>query len=371
MRQNGVPMLAKFACLLLPIASSTLVAQTTSYSGVVGFVKVTINGTSGSSGSNFVGPGLVEKELFRGALVAQVPAANTLQAATAVWATNEFDTNASANSHYVEIVSSTNPNAVGLYTDIVSHTADTLTTADNISPVLQGGETIVIRRHKTVASIFGPANEAGLGQGASSESDTISVLTPGNSASFSSFYYRSGGGLGGTGWRSIANPFVDESDRPLKIGEGLLIQRKQGTPIDIVIDGYVHEGPLQIPLKTGYNLVDPVAPITDQSASVPTPGPKFTLGGLVSGSVIPSGLATPLVSGSPTSADVVSIFDGVQSFSSYYQRGTGLLGGSGWRSFGDPFFNTEATVVPPLTSLLFEIRSGNSNWVRPQSFNLP
>lgn len=341
--------------------------QAVQYSPIFGYEKVTLQGTGSGSGDNFVGPGFVEEEEFRGTLVAGTPTANLLSATGVDWTANRFDTHASANSHYVEVVASSNPNVIGLYTDIVSHTATTLTTADNLSAQLTGGETISIRRHRTVASTFGAANESGLGQGSSATSDSVSVMTAGTNASFSSYYYRFGAGLGGDGWRSSSNPFNDESNRPLRLGEGLLVQRRQASSLDIVLQGFVHEGPLRIPLKTGYNLIDPVAPMTDQIGS----GAKFTLGGTASSTVIPSGLQGTLSQGTATEADIVNLFDGLQGFNSYYLRGTGLIGGSGWRKTTNPFENAETTVIPPLSSLLFQINSAGGTWARPQPFSLP
>lgn len=343
----------------------------TSYSPVVGFVRVTLNGTSSGSGDNFVAPALLEEEAYRGALVAGVPAANQLKAVGVAWTTNQFHTNASANSHFVEIVASSNANAVGLFTDIVSHTADTLTTASNLSSQLSGGETIVIRAHKTLAKIFGTTNESGLGQGAAGAADTISVMTPGVSPVFNSYYYRSGQVLGGTGWRSTANPLSDQADRPLKIGDGLLIQRKQSAATELMIKGYVHEGPLRIPLKKGYNLIDPLAPITDQTTATPVAGPAFTLGGTASSSRRPSGLDAVLANGTATTADLLNIRTG-SSFTSYYRRAPGQpIGGTGWRVTTNPINNVEGTVLPAAAAYLFQIYSAGGTWVRPQPFDIP
>jgi uncharacterized protein (TIGR02597 family) len=358
-------------CAWSLLASGLLVSkvrgQTVSYSPIVGFVKVTLQGNSGTSGENFVAPALVEAEQFRGDLMASAPSANQLQAAAAVWNTNEFDTHATANSHYVVIVASANAAAVGLYTDIVSHTADTLTTADNLADQLVGGETIVIRKHKTIGRLFGAANESGLMQGGVATADTISILTPGNAASFDSFYYRSGSGLGGDGWRSTTNPITDRQHQPVKLGTGLLVERNAPNALEITIDGYVHEGALRIPLQTGYNLVDPMAPLTNQVSATP-PGPAFTLGGTASASIIPSGLETIFAQGTASTGDLLSIFDGANSYTTYYVRATGQLGGAGWRTTSNPFNNAAPTVLPALTSLLFEIRGAGGRWHRPQPF---
>ncbi len=342
-------------------------AQTTTYSPVVGFVKLTLAGTSHGSGENYVAPGLLEEEAFRGVTVAGAPAANSLQAVSAAWTTNQFVTNASAHSHFVEIVASSNANAVGLYTDIVSHTADTLTTVDNFASQLVGGETIVIRAHKTVAKLFGAADESELGQGASTTSDTVSVMSPGVNPSFNSFYYRSGGGFGGTGWRTTTNPLADQAATPVPLGQGLLVQRRQATDLSVVIEGYVHQGPLRIPLKTGYNLIDPLAPITNQSA---TAGPAFTIGGTPSSTTIPSGLGNTFNTGSTATADVLNIAS-AGSLVSYYQRAAGSFGGPGWRTTTNPLANAETTIIPANVSLLIQLRSGDTKWNRPQPFTIP
>jgi hypothetical protein len=358
------------SCLTLAALATSVHGQATTYSPIVGFVKITLNGTSTGSGDNYVGPALLEEELYRGPIAAGVPTANQLQAPGATWTTNQFDTHATLNSHFVEIVASSNPNAIGLFTDIVSHTADTLTTADDFSSQLTGGETIVIRAHKTVAGIFGAANESGIGGGGASTADTVSVMTAGTTPVFTSFYYRSGQALGGTGWRATSNPNSDQSARPLRTGDGILINRKQAGPMEVTVSGYIHEGPLRIPLKRGYNLIDPVAPITDQTAASPNAGPSFVLGGASSTLVIPSTLENSLVSGSAATADTISIRSGL-SFISYYRRAGQALGGTGWRSTSSPSANMESTRLPAVTSYLFQIRNTGTSWLRPQTFNLP
>lgn len=341
-------------------------AQTTSYSPIVGFVKVEINGTDTGSGHNFVGPALVSAEAFRGKLDAGLPSANSLTVSTAAWSPNQFDTHATANSHYVEIIASSNAAAIGLFTDIVSHTGTTLTTQANLAAQLVGGETIVIRKHKTVGDVFGASNDAGLGAGEASSADTVSVMTSGTSAVFNSVYFKTGG-LGGSGWRNTTDPFTDQSTMPLKLGEGLLVQRKLGGAVPLILKGYIHEGALQLPLKTGYNLIDPLAPLTDQTTATPTAGPAFTLGGTASGSQIPSSLDSVFAPGDPTTADLLNVYDGAFNFSTFYRR-SGGLGGAGWRATSNPFVTEENAIVPSAAALLIELKSPPALWNRPQPF---
>ncbi len=342
-------------------------SQVTSSSPVVGFVKVTLNGSAEGGGNSLLGPALVEKTDYQGDIDSGVPTAFSLTDSDANWTTNLFDTHPTANSHYVEIIASSNANSVGLVTDIVSHTTKTLTTLDDLSTYLLGGETIAIRRHKTISDLFGSTNEAGLGQGDSTSADNISVLTAGTNPGFSSYYYRSGTGFGGTGWRSSSNPLTDQSQTPVKVGDGLLVQRKQGASLEVVIHGYLKTGPLRRLLPTGYSLVDPVAPITDQSGAVPA-GAQFTLGGTSSASVVPSGLGDIFSSGTSQTADLISIYS-VSGFTSHYLS-AGPLGGTGWRSTTNPFSDTHATVLPAATALLIQNRGAAKTWVRPQPFSV-
>ena len=362
-------LLSLFSLALLGVTCSGALGQTTKYSSIVGFSKVTVKGTSAGTGENFIGPAFLEEKLYQGAIIAGVPLDNTLEVADAEWAVDEFNTNGAVKSHFVEIVASSNPAAVGRFTDILSNTATKLTTADNLSSLLAGGETIAIRAHTTLGKLFGEANEAGWEAGTSTEADRISVLTPGVNAVFSSYYFRDGG-LGGAGWRTTVNPFVDQMNRPIRIGEGLLIQRQQAASVDLVLMGHVHEGVLRLPIVPGFNLVDPVAPITDQTTSTPIVGAALTLGGTISSTTIPSGLGNLFQSGTATEADVINLH-GSQGFTSYYLRGVGLLGGAGWRNTSNPFENKENVVIPPATSVLFQIQGTGGEWIRPQPFTIP
>jgi len=69
----------------------------------------------------------------------------------------------------------------GLMTDILATnvTGKTLTTYDDLSPLLTGGELYKVRRHRTLGDVFGEDNESGLAGGSSvSEADEVLVLNP-------------------------------------------------------------------------------------------------------------------------------------------------------------------------------------------------
>jgi len=340
-------------------------AQVTQPTPIFGFVRTVLQGTSSGSGVNYVGPSFVERAVQEVTLQAGAPLSYTVQAVGAAWSANAFDSHPTANSHYIEVQTSPNLWALGMMSDIVSHTSDTLTLADDLSGVLRGGETLVIRPHKTLEGIFGVANEAGLASGDVGTADLISTLAEGSAASFSTYYYRFGSPLGGAGWRSSSNPFADQGRAPVKTGHGLIIKRTQAEPMELVLRGFVKMGLWRRHLPRGYALVDPLAPLTDQRFSTPINGLPFTLGGTSGSGVIASGLGATLSQGTPQSADLVSLAGKMASF--YIASPTGLSSG-GWRITSNPLADQQNTVIPPASAMLIQNRGEAKRWSRPQPF---
>ncbi|MFN0128730.1 MAG: hypothetical protein ACKV19_18830 [Verrucomicrobiales bacterium] len=339
----------------------------TESSGIFGFRRVGLAGVGVEGGVTLVGPTFVERVVVEASLAAGgVPHPYVLTVSGVSWSAGAFGPRADGlSSHYVEVTASSNLQAIGLTSDIVRHTANTLTTVDNWSALLRGGEKIVIRPHKTLAGVFGGANESGLGAGEPTTADIISVLVEGTSGSFTSYYYRSGSSLGGTGWRSSADPFTDRSGMPLRTGHGLMVKRRGNESMELVLSGYVKTGLIRRPLPTGYALVDALAPVTDQRASAPLAGPAFTLGGVEGSGVIPSRLGGTLSSGTPQTADLVSMAGTVASF--YLAAPSGLSAG-GWRLTSNPIVDQKNTIIPPAAAMLIQNRGSAKQWSRPQPF---
>lgn len=342
--------------------------EVTESSGIFGFRRVGLAGAGVQGGVTMVGPTFVERAVAEASLLASGGATqpHTLAASGVSWPAGAFGPRADGvSSHYVEVTASSNLQVVGLTTDIVRHTANTLTTADDWSALLRGGEKIVIRPHKTLAGVFGGANESGLGAGEPTTADIVSVMAEGTSASFTSYYYRSGSSLGGTGWRSSADPFTDRSGTPLRTGHGLIVKRRGNELMELVLSGYVKTGLTRRPLPTGYALVDALAPVTDQRRSLPLAGPAFTLGGTEGAGAIPSQLGTTLRSGTPQTADLVSLAGTVAS---YYLAAPSGLSAGGWRLTSNPIVDQQNTVIPPATAMLIQNRGPAKQWSRPQPF---
>ena len=160
------------AGLALGVALGVAQAQTAVVSSVpVGFMKVAIKGKGSGLGVNFIGAPFVREAVYTGHLNGGQPVGAQLVDQDATWKASEFVTSEGAVSHYyVEIMDSTNAEAIGLLSDIVSHTANTLMTADDLSRWLTGGEMYCIRMHHTLGSLFGEANQVGLERGTNESS---------------------------------------------------------------------------------------------------------------------------------------------------------------------------------------------------------
>ncbi|MGK0185121.1 MAG: hypothetical protein ACI9R3_000896 [Verrucomicrobiales bacterium] len=359
---NGRILAAFKASLLLGLATTGAHAQTAVVSSEpVGFMKVTIQGKGTGSGANFVGTPFIRESVYTGYLNVQPGSANSLTDDDAAWSANEFDKSETSASHYVEIVKSTNGEAIGLLTDIVSHTATILTTADDLSEWLIGGEQIVVREHHTLSSLFGASNDVGLEQGTNESADTISVLRAGENASFSTYYFREAQ-LGGTGWRSSSNPFNNEENRAVRPTDGLYIQRSANSDLTVVMHGEVRQTPAKVMIQPGLNMIGTLAPVTDASA---TGGAKMTLGGSTSETLIPSGLESVLGGGDSSTADTVSIFRDSQFRTYYLKDATSPLGGTGWRSISNPFEDASDVVLPEAGAVLIKNRGEARIWTLP------
>jgi uncharacterized protein (TIGR02597 family) len=323
--------LSRLAVILFALlAGASLPAQVAS--PVSGFYTFQIWGSDVPStpALSFVGLGLTRPVVYRGRL--DNFGSGMVTDSHAQWSDGQFE---GANGpHYIELTSG---QYAGLTADIAtcSGTTRTLALSVDLSPLLSGGEAYCIRPCWTLASVFGPNDEAGLGGGSSVTADEILVLDTCTGV-YSSYYYKTAG-LGGTGWRSTTSPFTDQSNARISLGQGILVQRKQPGDISLKLFGTVKAGNTLLPVAPGLNIVANIAPT----------GMMLGNSGLYTGD---SG--TGLAGGSLTSADQVLLFDGV-TYQTYYYKTTGL-GGTGWRSASGSSLDASDTIIPPGGAVLIQ-----------------
>jgi Fibronectin type III domain len=138
--------------------------DTIAVTDTVGFITLPITGASGSGERAFscLGISLMNPVSYRGKITAF--GNRSITDMNAVWTADEFS--GADGEFFVEIISG--PYA-GLMTDILPTNVigKTLTTYDDLSPLLTGGELYRIRRHRTLGDVFGENNESGLAGGSS------------------------------------------------------------------------------------------------------------------------------------------------------------------------------------------------------------
>lgn len=317
----------------------------------VGFVKLRIASplSSQSPAFSYIGTVMLNAVGYRGTVTALLP--NAITDSTAIWTDNQF--NGTNGEFYIEITSG---QRAGLMADIVSTNAvtKTLITDDNLVSLLTGGEQYRIRKHRTLAEMFGANNEAGLVGGATvSSADEVKLLNP-LTQSYLTFYFKTGG-FGGAGWRSTTDAMADASGTKLYPDQGLIIKRKSGNGSTIVAKGAVKTGPTIVPIGSQSNLVANMYPAG-----------QLTLGGagLRQGDDL-SGVA----GGATVSmADEVRILTGA-AFKTYFYK-TGGFGGTGWRATSDALTDASATAIP-VGAAIFVIRKNDRpafSWAVPQPF---
>lgn len=346
-RAPRTPVAVLLLCWSLLATVATVRAEVAS--AVAGLLTITVKGHNdqASSAITFIGLGLTRPVVCQGHLESLAP--NAISDAHATWVDDQF--NGADGAHYLEIASGP---AAGLMTDIVDTVAATksLALADDLSSVLTGGETFKIRKHWTLAALFGTANQAGLGGGSNVTADEILVYDP-LTGLYTTYFYKTIG-LGGTGWRSTASSSADQAEAILKLTSGILIRRRQAADVSFKVFGSVKSGDTYLPVLPGLNLVGNVYP-TD----------SLTLGtsGLFTGDP-----ATGLAGGSNVSADKVLIYNGT-TYDTYYYKTQGL-GGIGWRSTASSSADASGTLIPAGTSILIQRATDRAGfyWVAGQPF---
>lgn len=336
--------LLRLAAVILIGSASSILAQTTVTTDPVGFITLNSGGNGGGAEPSFSfrSLGMTRAVEYQGS--AESVGTNTLVDNEATWTDNQF--NGAAGAHFVEIISG--PRAGTTY-DIQTTAAasKTLTLTQNLGSGITAPVSFKVRKHWTIATVFGANNEGGLTGGTSTTADQIMVQ---NGASFDSYYFQTSGG-GGIGWRKSGVPDVDASGTVLFPEEGMIIKRTQSAAANVVLLGAVKTGQTSVPIVQGNNLIGNVyaANLTLASSNLYTGDP-----------------GTGVAGGAQGDADEVLIYnETTKNYVTHYYK-IGGLGGNGWRNANDGSDATSASI--PVGSSIIVRRKGATgfNWVVPQ-----
>jgi hypothetical protein len=221
----------------------------------------------------------------------------------AVAAAGDFDADSASDNDvdYTTLLTADTPYTVqnlatGASAPVTGFDANTLTTTLAVS----SGDTYEIRQDATVSSIFGANNEAGLGEGSSSNADVLWI--PQADGSFRQIYRAVAvPPLVTAGWKEIAGDGSDPAEVVIPFDAGCFIQRRQAADLDVVFVGHVRTSATTLNLLTNqFNFVNRVLPvgITLGDSNIET-APTWKDGG--------SG-----------DADIIWLPDGAGGYSQYY-----------------------------------------------------
>jgi uncharacterized protein (TIGR02597 family) len=336
----------RLAAGVLLTSVTSLFAQTTATTDPVGFITLNAAGNGGgaSPALSFRGLGMTRAIEYQGS--AESVGANTLVDNDATWTDNQF--NGANGAYFVEITSG--PGAGTSY-DIQTTAAGTktITLVQNLGAGIAAPVSFKVRKHWTIATVFGPNNEGGLTGGTAETADQILVQ---NGANYDPYFYQTSGG-DGTGWRKAGAPGVDAGGTVFVPEEGFVLKRNQSAGANIVLMGAVKMGQTSVPIVVGNNLIGNVyaANLTLQSSGLYTGNP-----------------ATGLVSGDePSTSDQVLLWNGAGYTTYYYQTAPPAAGGSGWRNATDVFGDASATSIPVGIGLIIKRSNGAAfDWKVPQ-----
>lgn len=271
----------------------------------VGYKTVTIKG---DGSLNLVGIEFLEAAAFVGS-VSSV-SGNSISVSG-----QDFDTLLETGENYfIEIANGSNE---GVNTLISGWSADSITTADDISSVLSpDSETVNIHRLRTVGEVFGVGGDV-LEGGSALTGDLILMPNP-DGAGLVRLYY-STGGFTGTGWRQVGES-GDKANTPIYFSDGLYIFKRSAGNVDVQFSGTVKMTSSSVVIDEGFVPYSTVFPSGTTLAS--------------SGLFDESNPSQSLNGGSAITADLVfTDSDGDGAIERYYYSSGGFTG-TGWRQVG-------------------------------------
>ncbi len=221
-----------------------------------------------------------------------------------------------------------------------------------MTPYIGGGTTYKIYPHWTLATVFGPADQAGLKAGSSTTADQLTVVNANGAAT----YFYSSGGAVGVGWRKSGGGSTDYSNQPLYIDQGIAYSRNVTTNLTVQLVGAVKLGPTIIPLFGPGNSFQ--GNVYASSATTLTNSLLYTDGNQTDS----------FVAGSSTTADQVLLPDSVVpgQLDTYFYSSGGAIG-KGWRMAGGGSADASQVQIPMGAGVLIVFKGSHPgfNWVPP------
>lgn len=263
--------------------------------------------------------------------------AGTLTDQNANWTTGQFE----GNPHYIEFGS-------GLVADIVGTdgASRTLTISWNLEGLVSPGQSYTIRRHSTLAGVFGANNSAGLLAGANSASADNILVHRAETQQTLTYFYSNVPGF--SGWYSAA--YSPANNLIIRPQQGLMIRRRSSGNVVLYSGGVSRRVAPIIVVNRGFNLLG-----TLRAASSVT---------LASLNLYTGNPGTGLAGGANSSAadNLILIRPDGSSVTYFYSNYPGF---EGW--YDSTYLPADSATISPGTAFLLNRKPGRNafSWTMP------
>ena len=298
--------LIPLTALVALVASNSLYAQTPAFSKPSGYVTETFK----TGQFSLFGLTLNNPSVASGAVTSITSSSVT---DTAINFTNLL----TVGQTYVFEITKPGSTAVGAFAEVTAWSGSTLTTSPTNLTLLGAtvGDTYTLRKASTIADIFGATNQAGLLQGNANTADIIWISD--GAGVLTRYYYASAQPPVITaGWRRIGGANANSANVPILSADGVILQRRGATDLQIVHTGEVKTTQTSYPITTNaFNYIGASFPVGSTLAS--------------------SGLQGQVTAGNTNTADIIWVPNGLGSYTRYYfATAQPPVITAGWRSVG-------------------------------------
>jgi hypothetical protein len=236
------PKSIKSLLALALLAPGALFAQTTAKTTPVGYVTEVL--TAGQD--NFMGLTMHSPTIAAGVLTAEAVDKVTTSGVN-------FTTLLAANATYILELPD------GTIQEVTSWTATELLTPQDVTAVVVPNTTTYkLRKAKSIKDVFGVTNTAGLKpsvDGGTTDADLI--LVPNGLGGFDTYFYYNDG----VDQLWANTDLEDKGDTALIYTDGMIVRRRAGSVINLVVDGEVKKDPTKLVVIPGDNIVGSVYPV--------------------------------------------------------------------------------------------------------------
>ena len=245
------------------LKKAALAAGSLSFLAGSALAQTAVSGAGGYSTENLLGDGAFN--LIGATLHEPIVVSGTFDSQTATSLTdNEVDFSATLTAGTTYLVEITGATASeGMVIEATTWSGNDITGLSGI--VADDATDYNIRASATISSIFGAANESGLGSGGTDATSDV-VWVPNGSGGFNRYFFADGSDFFvPAGWNIIGGGDPSPATAPINYIDGFFVQRKATGTLPLVITGMVKTDNTSLPISetigSGFNYFGAAYPV--------------------------------------------------------------------------------------------------------------